>query len=388
VPSDFFNDGIFGTSASIPTLPLKKIDEIPLLFGQPEIKRDRDTLVVYADIIASAFFLCSRYEERVNIADRDEHGRFKGTDSLPFRAGFIHRPLVDEYGKLLRKWLRISGVELPEEKNGFSGINLTHDIDEPFYCRTWRNVAGRVLRGNKPIELLKYKFGELEDDLFYTFPYITELDKSVIKRFDSDICRSIYFIKSGGKTKQDRPHYNLNSIDIQYLVSSLLQSGADIGLHTSYEASENLSLAKKEKTCLEDATHLTIRANRYHFLSTRKPEDMDSIVDAGLTDDYSLGYADVAGFRLGTAHPVKYINPYNLKISDLTLHPLTIMDCTLNDSKYMKLEESEAEEYCFKLMDSIRNVNGELTLLWHNTSFAGNNDSYLKNLYIKILNSI
>jgi len=45
---------------------------------------------------------------------RDIYGRFPGKESLPYRAGFIDRPLVDEYGRLLRRQLREMGVEVPE----------------------------------------------------------------------------------------------------------------------------------------------------------------------------------------------------------------------------------------------------------------------------------
>ena len=32
---------------------------------------------------------------------------------------------------------------------------------------------------------------------------------------------------------------------------------------------------------------------------------------AGITDDFTIGYPDVAGFRLGTSRPVHWINPEN-----------------------------------------------------------------------------
>ncbi len=43
--------------------------------------------------------------------------------------------------------------------------------------------------------------------------------------------------------------------------------------------------------------------------------------DAGITDDYTMGYADQVGFRLGTARPVRCIYPATRHLSRrLTLH--------------------------------------------------------------------
>lgn len=101
-----------------------------------------------------------------------------------------------------------------------------------------------------------------------------------------------------------------------------------------------------------------------------------------------MGYPDVAGFRLGTSRPVRWINPATRRISLLTLHPLTIMDCTLEEKKYMALPEEEAYEYCTLLIRAIQKAGGELVLLWHNTSVAEANGSYLKRLYNRLISDL
>ncbi len=128
-PSGFFGEE-YGTPASLPVLPLKQIDGVPLLFGSPKVERKGNQLVVHADIIASTFFLVTRYEEVVRGDVRDEHGRFPGKESLPCRAGFIDRPIVEDYAVLLRKWLRAVGVDIVGPGRNFSVV-LTHDVDHP-----------------------------------------------------------------------------------------------------------------------------------------------------------------------------------------------------------------------------------------------------------------
>ena len=72
----------------------------------------------------------SRYEELVNINNKDIHGRFTGMGSLPGRAGFLERPVIDEYGKCLREILRITGITIKKPET-LGRVYLTHDVDVP-----------------------------------------------------------------------------------------------------------------------------------------------------------------------------------------------------------------------------------------------------------------
>jgi hypothetical protein len=386
IPSGFFDEGVYGTAKTIPSAPLMNIDGIPFLFGAPDVERAGDTIVVHADLVASAYFLLSRYEEILHRELRDEHGRFPGRESLPHRAGFIDRPVVDEYGKLIRKWLKSNGVNVGEQVPFIRKINLTHDVDVPFTGRSWKSVARKIGSGRNPIAVIREKYAPLEQNPYYTFPWMLEQDRNLQNAAGAGRCRSILFFRAGGKLRQDRPHYNLRGKDIRSLYSLCKHYGATIGLHSSYQAGREPSLILSEKKKLEDTFEIEIRHNRHHFLSVREPEDMEYLEKAGITDDYTIGYADIAGFRLGTSRPVKYINPVTCRLSPLTLHPLTVMDSTLSETKYMNLTCAQAEEYCTKLIADTRNANGDLTLLWHNTSAVEGN-TYLRSLYGKITNT-
>ena len=96
-----------------------------------------------------------------------------------------------------------------------------------------------------------------------------------------------------------------------------------------------------------------------------------------------MGFADQVGFRLQTTRAVRWINPITYNLSPLTLHPLTIMDVTLSEERYMNLTEDEAYFLCERLIDKVRMHHGELCLLWHNTSI--NPNSYHASLYPKLL---
>ena len=384
VPSDFFKEGVYGSNKTNPSIPLKHIDGVPLLFGTPDIERVGDTIVVHADLVASAYFLVSRYEEMLHRHLRDAHGRFPGRESLPYRAGFIDRPIVEEYGQLIRKWLKQNGVTLSEPAAQIRKINLTHDVDEPFYCRTWRNVARHLLSGRSLASAIRAKYGPVERDLYFTFPWMLHQDNVLQLEIGEDRCQSFLFFKAGGKTKKDKPYYHLDGKDIRVLLALCREHRVIVGLHSSYSAGMTPSFIATEKKQLETTFGMEIKHNRHHYLSSREPEEMEYLEQEGFTDDYTMGYADVSGFRLGTSLPVRYINCQTRRLTSLTLHPLIIMDGTLNHPNYMNLTAEKAEAYCFQLIQRIQQVNGDLTLLWHNTSVV-EGAGYLRDLYRKII---
>lgn len=388
VPSGFFQSSVYGTPESLPQLPLKEIEGVPLLFGTPKEECFEETWVIYADIIASSYFLLSRYEEIQKRDIRDKHGRFPGKESLPYKAGFIHRPIVEEYGKLLRHWLRKACVRIPEPQPELQKIWLTHDVDAPFFCRSLRNICRETLKGIGFRKALKLYQGPLEKDPYYTFPWMLEQDSLVKNRF-GDRCHILFFLKAGGRHANDKPHYQVRSHDIQKLLHLFKKNKALLGLHSSYEAGIYPDLIPEEKMRLEHDWKLeNIHLNRHHYLASREPEDLTKLIRAGITDDFTMGYADVSGFRLGTCRPVKWINPMTRQLTSLTLHPLSVMDCTLSESQYMGLSPDEAYQYCAGLVREIRQHRGEIVWLWHNTSFAGTESDYHKKLYVRLLNEL
>jgi hypothetical protein len=110
---------------------------------------------------------------------------------------------------------------------------------------------------------------------------------------------------------------------------------------------------------------------------------MQRLADAGYTDDFTMGFADQAGFRLQTSRAIRWINPKSMQLTSLTLHPLLIMDCTLSNSNYMNLDQEEAYFLCERLIEKVKLHHGDLCLLWHNSNPAGN--SWHESLYMQIL---
>jgi hypothetical protein len=112
---------------------------------------------------------------------------------------------------------------------------------------------------------------------------------------------------------------------------------------------------------------------------------MKFLIEAGIEEDFTIGYADMAGFRLGTCRAVNYIDLENMRLTKLKLHPLTVMDGTLSEKKYMFMNAHDALQYCEQLINTVENFNGELVLLWHNTMIEKTPSLYHRKLYSEII---
>jgi hypothetical protein len=387
-PSGFFGTG-YGTEESLPRPPLLCIEDVPLLFGVPAVERRGTSLVVGADIVASAYFLLTRYEEWVRGGVRDEHGRFPGRESLPFRAGFLDRPVVDEYATLLREWVRQVGVEFPPPSRRFS-VLLTHDVDSigpnPDLMLAVRSV-GRGVLGRRSVRKALYDAAVasgLRRHACDNLDEVIRLDRQLIRRCPSDRARSLYFFMAGGDSPYDGG-YRLRDARTTRRLREVSASGAGIGLHASYQAGGDPSCVACERLALEEVTGASIHKNRHHFLRWREPDHGSTISAGGVTWDSTMGYADVAGFRLGVCRPVPLFDPIGQCLMGIEEHPLIVMDCTLNETKYMNLGEEPAFELVCRLADSTCRQQGEFVCLWHNTRLARNDTGYHKRLYARVL---
>ena len=222
------------------------------------------------------------------------------------------------------------------------------------------------MRGER--EQVRKALRDIHQDPLFTFPWMIRQDAKVPD------ATSVYFVKNTKGKGYDYPQYKLNGRDYRYLEDMLLDSGALLGLHSSYYGGELPKLTRHQSPF-----------HRAHYLRCSLNQ-MQKLSKSGITDDFTIGFADQAGFRLQTTRAVRWINPNSLTISSLTLHPLLIMDNTISNDNYMHLSEDEAYFLCERLIDKVRLHHGDLCLLWHNSSFTP--DSYHRSLYEKILASL
>ena len=325
---------------------------------KPEVEQPRkDKSIIRTDIVYAAFFFTSRAEELL-VTKRDEHGRFAARFSMLSEKSRLQIPRLDEYGRLILKQLN-----LPLPEAGFGHIYLTHDIDSITQYRHLRGALGGIRRGE--MKAVWASLRNIHNDPQYTFPWLLEQDAKVKK------AEPIYFVKRTPGKGYDYPQYNLHGRDFKGLKHMLRHNNVYLGVHGSYYG----SIPPIEYSKMFRAHYLRCDIDR-----------MQRLADAGYTDDFTMGFADQAGFRLQTSRAVRWINPKTMCLTHLTLHPLMVMDNTLSQPNYMNLTEDEAYFLCERLIDKVRLHHGDLCLLWHNSNI--NDTTYHRSLYEKVIDCI
>jgi peptidoglycan/xylan/chitin deacetylase (PgdA/CDA1 family) len=281
----------------------------------------------------------------------------------PFPCEF---PLLSEY---LLKNNKIC-ITYPENKK--FAVCLTHDIDELYIRKKY--IWKQIIKDSAQIKFkqLPLNFSILANkklNPFYNIDNILEIENQLH-------VNSTFFFLALTKGEQD---YNYNSHEVRSLFQSIKQNKSEIGLHAGHEAYFNYNKLSEEKKRLEDFSGIQINGLRNHFLKFRNPDSWEISSKSGFKYDTTYGYHNTIGFRNGLCYP---FNPYNLKKNnyiDIVEFPLTIMDCVFD--RHFHLDINNSFKTIKKIIDIVKQFNGVLTLLWHNTYFVGE----YKNLYKLII---
>lgn len=326
------------------------------------------TNLVDFDMIASAFFLLSRKEERLN-KKRDQWGCFSAYQSTSSKWHILEMPVVNTYIERLLKRLKEIG-----EKIGLSvipaarwpggkpfAVVLTHDVDNPpkyAFSRCLKNMAKSCLCGgtglNKSIKLLYDSFSRRKDP-YWSFSDFIDMER----RFGA---KSTFYVISDSTNGRYDPYYKLKGRLTQHL-RSVLADGWEVGLHGSYDSYLDGNMLIFQKRSLEKAIDKKITGLRQHYL--RICTDMTYRVQshADFIYDTSLGYNEEIGFRAGLAAP---FFPYDhdmcgpFRILEL---PLAVMDGSLFE--FAKLDGDGAIQRIKEIIDNTEKVGGMLVVLWH-----------------------
>jgi hypothetical protein len=146
----------------------------------------------------------------------------------------------------------------------------------------------------------------------------------------------------------------------------------NIGIHPSYQSNTNAVLLKQEIDTMESIIGKKVTKSRQHFLKLCFPETYQQLVSCGITDDFTMGYAALPGFRAGTCTPFPFYDLSTEEETKLIIHPFQVMDGTLN--QYLRLSPLEAIDRISAINFQVRKVNGTFLSLWHNESLSEMHD--------------
>ncbi len=306
------------------------------------------------DILSGCFYLISRYEEYLPNAE-DEYGRYAHTNSIAYQKDFLKTPLVNFW---IQDFIKILQQHYPALKITTASFtfNPTYDIDIAYaylYKGLLRNLGGFLL--SPSLTRLKVLSG-FRGDPYDIYDYLDELhEKHALKP------RYFYLVAaSSGLYDKNIPPSNAA---MQHLLKK--QSAKyEIGLHPSWASYLNEEILQAEKEVLSTLINKRVLHSRQHYIRFLLPKSFEILESTGITDDYSMGYGSINGFRASVASSFTWYNVEKEKISKLRIHPFCFMDANSFFEQHDTAEQALQELMYFT--DQCKKANAELTTIFHN----------------------
>ena len=311
------------------------------------------------DIFTAAFYLISRYEEYLPYT-ADKHGRYPQQQSAAAQYSFLQEPVVDQWifqlGKILEKKF---GITLPGRQFVFKP---TYDVDIAWKYqhkgtkRCWGGLAKDLLQLNwlSAVRRMTTAIG-ISKDPYDSFGWLDQLHE----RYD---LHAVYFFLVSSGSKYDRNI--LPGLDAMRGLMYRIAQRYDTGLHPSYLSHQDDGILRTERHLMFLNTGKETTGSRQHYIKFTLPETYERLIAAGITDDYSMGYASGNGFRAGTSQSFPWYNLKTGQVTDLRIHPFVFMDAT--SRFYNKHKPDEAWREWEQLWHAVKKVNGTFISIAHN----------------------
>lgn len=356
---------------------------LPVLFGASAAggsawRQTTGGVALDLDVFGSVFYLLTRYEEIARPV-RDRHGRFPASASLAATAGFLDRPIVDDYVDLL--WMAIQSLwpGLQRPTSDFR-LRLTHDVDDAWatHGRRARGIAHALvgdvvnrrdfgLATRRLRSAFDARAGRVDRDPFNTFDFLMDVS-------ERHGLQSTFYFMAGVSDPAFDGDYPLSDPHVGGILRRIHDRGHDVGLHASYGTHRSPERMRAEFDALRSACHVVefdqeTWGVRQHYLRFENPQTWRNQESAGLAHDSTLGYADRIGFRAGTGREFPVFDLLSGRRLNLRERPLLVMDGSLFE--YMGLGLDEAAAQACAIVESSRLHGGDAVLLYHNHTVAG-----------------
>jgi hypothetical protein len=334
-------------------------EQMPVFF-----KADSDSIIPF-DIFSATFYCVSRYEENLPFIP-DKHGRFQAKNSHAYQNNYLDKPIVNIWANKFADELNKIFPDLKIDKPKFRYIP-TIDVDSLFmykhkgFARTLGGSFRDMFNGNfvsfkKRLKVLVNK----EHDPWDCIDSILDLHSNQKEELKIFLLLSKY-------GKYDKA----SGIKTDYFKQQFLAISEPnkIGLHPGEAGHSNREFWEDEFRLFNNIFGFKPVISRMHYLKFSLPDTYCSLVLMGITEDYSMGYSDMPGYRAGTSTPFSFFNLKSNKTENLKIYPTAIMDVSLKNS--LKLSPNEARKYLINLYEETKSVGGTFISLWHNESLSG-----------------
>ncbi|MDP1728274.1 MAG: polysaccharide deacetylase family protein [Bacteroidota bacterium] len=313
------------------------------------------------DLFSAVFYLLSRYEEYLPSV-KDEHQRYKETNSLAFKNGFLEIPLIDFWIMKFKNILKKQYPEIELKSTRFKQIN-TIDIDFIYKykghstLRLAQKAAGALYRMKWDQRI----FDKTKPDPYDSYDYLTE-------QANAKNIETIFFFLLADYGTYDKNHAPQSGL-FANLVKSLCNNYT-CGIHPSYRSTIDNKALRKELEIFEQLTSRRARDSRNHFLKIKIPETYLQLSKAGIEKDFTMAYSNHTGFRASASFPFQFFDLSANEQTPLWVQPVCLMDVTLKNA--MKMDPATAIKKIAELKSIVKEVGGMFVSIWHNSSFDEN----------------
>jgi hypothetical protein len=310
------------------------------------------------DIFAASFYLITRYEEYLPY-EKDMYGRYAYENSLAYREGFLNLPLVNIWVKFLAQKMKEKFPTLNLHPSTFN-FQPTYDIDIAWSYKhkgLIRNIGGFIKSPTS--ERIKVLTGAVKDP-FDCYDWLKQLHQHY------DLLPVYFFLVA-----ENNGMYDKNILPRKDAMWKLIRKHANkysVGLHPSWQSGDARSLLKREKQLLEDMCEQAVSKSRQHYIRFNLPEGYQRLISAGISEDYSMGYGSINGFRASSASPFYWYDLEKDANTILRIHPFCFMDA--NSFYEQRQKPQQTYEELMHYLHVCKDVDGTLICIWHN-NFLG-----------------
>ena len=331
-----------------------KVEEIGLkttMFGEYIVPFPVQQSALPFDVFAASFFLISRYEEYLHQKKSDQDFKAKSSHQTKWR--ILNRPIIDEWALILKNMIRKKYPALQFQDKKFLNqpiINFTLKPDVPlkFFPKT-KFIINAVF--NKEQKYLSHIFDNLTGLGLNEEKVMAQLDQLLHKT------KAVYFINFPEDIKNK----------LNYSKASKFLKGRAVGLlrPCTHDKDQSVLINGLKKLKKINAGNVNLMSQQLEVL--KLPTCYLQLLSAGITSDYSMGYADTLGFRAGTCTPFCW---YDLQLEKIT--PILVKSYCINDSTLQYLSVAEAKKAIEDYIDAVKLVDGDFYSSWQLKSLSEN----------------
>ena len=160
----------------------------------------------------------------------------------------------------------------------------------------------------------------------------------------------------------DSVRYKRHRATLAHAIREIDRAGWEIGLHGTYYSATEPGVLKAQKAELEQCLGHKVQTTRQHYLQYDPRLSPALQAQAGFLADSTQGFNDLVGFRAGASFPYPCWDWQALQPLPLLEIPLHVQDGALfrqNPSA------DDAIKAALAAMESVQQVGGCLTILWH-----------------------